>query len=188
MRSIQSPFLAAFALSALVLVDWGTSPSSAHAQAGHIQGAVRLDVHLGVGWRGSLGPGMRVDIPIARDGLISSVNDELALTLGADFLFHTYEYDSRHHYYQHQRDGDLTLLFPIAMQWNFILNSRWTVFPELGLAIESHDHHYEHGYHDRHVHVLPNIGAGARWHFNSGQAALLLRLTHPGTFQVGITW
>jgi len=182
MRPIRAPFLLALVVSAAILIGSAASPSSASAQAGHIAGAVRLDVHLGLGWRGSLGPGLRVDIPLARDGLISSVNDELALTLGADFLFHTFDdHDHAHdrHDRHHQHDGDLTLLFPLAVQWNFILPHNWTVFPELGIAIE---HHREH------VHVLPDIGAGARWHFASGQTALLLRLTHPGMFQIGLTW
>ncbi len=191
MRHIQSPLSAALALCAVIVTLWSVYPSSARAQAGHIQGAVRVDAHLGIGWEGSVGPGLRLDIPLSRDGLIPSVNDELALTLGADVLFFAFDRYDRHnpydhpprhsYYYDHYRHerGDLTLLFPVALQWNFIVSRQWTLFPELGLAIE---HHQEH------LHVLPDFGAGARLHFGGGSAALLLRLTFPGAFQIGITW
>jgi hypothetical protein len=186
-----SRVFARLGLLAVILACWGARPSPASAQAGHIQGPVRFDVHLGIGWRGSLGPGMRVDIPLSRTGIIRSVDDELALSVGADVLFYAFDrydehhyYDARHpphpddahHYHEH---GDVTLLFPIAAQWNFIVSPSWTLFPELGIAIE---HHYAH------VHALPNFGAGARWHFGGGRAAMLFRLTYPGTFQLGIAW
>lgn len=191
MRPIKSPLSTALVIFAVVVAAWSVCTNTARAQSGRIQGPVRFDVHLGIGWQGSVGPGMRVDIPLSRDGLISSVNDELALTLGADVLFFAFDRYNRHnpydhpprhsYYYHHYRHdhGDMTLLFPIALQWNFILSRSWTVFPEAGLAIT---HHYSH------AHVLPNFGAGARLQFGGGSAALLLRLTFPGAFQVGIAW
>jgi hypothetical protein len=184
MRPITFSGFAPLCLFSALMVWAALIPTSASAQAGHIDGFVRFDAHLGVGWRGSVGPGVRLDIPLVRDGLISSVDDELALTLGGDVLFHTHGH--RHYTYRDHRyrdhpyhTGDMTLLFPVAAQWNFILPRNWTVFPEIGLALE---HHYKH------LHPLFNIGGGARWHFNGGRAALLLRVTHPGGFQVGVTW
>lgn len=160
--------------------------ATALAQAGHIDGAVRVDVHLNVGLGGGLGPGMRLDVPLARDGLIRSARDELALTLGVDTVFHTHRhayYDGYHHHPRHAHDydgdGRLSLLFPLAMQWNFMLPHHWTLFPELGVAFV---HHYDR------LDVLLDLGFGARWHFGGGQAALLLRVTRPGGFQVGIAW
>jgi len=192
MRTVSCASLAVLALCVSVLADWSICPAAARAQAGHIAGSVRLDAHLNVGFGGGLGPGMRLEVPLARRGLISSANDELALTLGADVIFHTrgHYYDGFHHrrlphhghhedHQHHDDDGDLSLIAPIAVQWNFILRHNWTVFPELGLALV---HHYDH------LHVLLNIAAGARWHFGGGQAALLLRVTRPAGFQVGIAW
>ncbi len=179
MRTLSSTCLAALALCALVIVTWSTCPSSVSAQTGYISGPLRLEAHLDVDFFGGLGPGMRLDVPLLRNGLIPAANDELALTLGADVLFRTHHryYDRNHHH--HPDANHLMLLFPIALQWNFMLPHNWTVFPEVGLALV---HHYER------LSVLFDIAAGARWHFGGGKAALLLRLTYPGGFQAGLTW
>jgi hypothetical protein len=167
------------------------APTSAEAQrrrrASHAD-SVRFDVHVDLGWYGGFGAGFRVDIPIIPDGMIeaSGVDDELVLSPGAEFLFWDY-YD-----YDHSSSVGIAPL--IALQWNFYLSDKWSVFPELGLALMIGDHwHHRHQHNNPdtgdHTHVFfdPFLGGGARYHF-SARNALLLRVNWPAGLQIGITF
>jgi hypothetical protein len=139
--------------------------------------AVRFDVHGDFGGYGSLGAGFRVDIPIVRGGFINGVDDELALSPGLDVFFSHFYYDYYH--------GAPYFIPSIVVQWNFYLGSHWSVFPEVGLAFYVGDDHYLR----RGVpfYPVPDFGVGARYHF-SARNALLLRISTPTGFQVGITF
>jgi hypothetical protein len=152
-----------FALGTVLgLVAW---PSSTCAQIA----GVRPEVHLDLGFRADLGIGMRVDIPIVPGGLLSTANDELAISPGADLLFD---------------DGEVWVGVPIALQWNFYINPSWSVFPELGLALLLGHHH--HGNHDG-VAVDPLLAVGGRYHWND-RNALVLRIGWPVGVQFGVTF
>lgn len=168
------------------------SASGAEAQRGRgrmIQG-VRPEVHLDFGWHGAFGVGFRVDIPIVPDGFIDGVDDEFALSPGAEFFFFSYynNHGVRGHYYY---DEGLAVWPLLAAQWNFYLNEDWSIFPELGIAMifYTHTHRVSDFGDETHSHIAfdPFFGFGARWHFNA-RNALLMRLSWPAGFQIGITF
>ncbi len=134
--------------------------------------AVRLTAQGTLSWYAAFGIGMRADIAIVKDGLLETVNDDLSLSVGADVLY----------FWPSDRDGFGVM--PIAaMQWNFYLNDRWSLFPELGTAfifVPARRLHFP-------AFVLPYAGIGARYHF-SRRNALLMRAGWPVGFQVGVTF
>lgn len=135
--------------------------ASATAEA-QIQG-VRPEGHLNLGFHGDVGVGFRVDIPILAQGLLDTVNDELAVSPGAELLF---------------GGNDIAIGVPVALQWNFYLTRDWSVFPELGLALFFDDDH-------AHLHLL--VALGGRYHM-SARNALFLRIGWPLGLQFGVTF
>ena len=78
------------------------------------------------------------------------------------------------------------ILIPIgAVQWNFYLPHNWSVFPELGVAAHVGFHHDGWRGNDW-IYPWPDVGFGARYHFNR-RVALLMRISTPGGFQFGVT-
>ena len=159
-RCCHRGWLSVVLVSAAVFVAW---PTTASAQ---IEG-VRPEVHLDLGWHADIGFGVRVDIPIVPDGLLTSARDDLAISPGADLLFD---------------DGRVWVGIPIAVQWNFYINQDWSVFPELGLALLFGEHHRKN---DVAVDFL--LAIGGRYHFSS-RNALVLRIGWPIGLQFGITF
>jgi hypothetical protein len=148
------------------------APSQAGAQQNARTGSVRFDVHLDVGWYRFFAVGFRVDIPLVTEGIVSRIDDELALSLGAELAwFYT-------------RNSDRLGAYPVlALQWNFYVDPKWSIFPELGIAFffdPVHDTYYG-------AWIGPHAAFGVRYHF-SARNALLLRAAWPGGFQVGITF
>lgn len=148
-----------------------------------IQG-VRLDIHANVDAYSMFGSGARLEFGLVPNGFIGGhVRDELALSFGADVFFAPI--NSGWGYY----DGGAYVTPIAAAQWNFYLGPRWSVFPEVGVAV--HVGFEADGWYDRHgrsygwVYASPNVGVGARYHF-SDQVALLMRVSTPGGFQVGL--
>lgn len=157
-----------------------------------IQG-IRVDVHGNMAYYGAIGAGFRLDIPIVPRGFLHSsrVEDELAISPGLDLFFFAF---SRYCYNDgagSRRCSDHTGfgIWPVVMaQWNLYLSRSWSVFPELGVAFIINDHNYR-GVRDRHAdfYAVPAASIGARWHF-SQRNALLLRLSYPAGFQIGLTF
>ena len=134
------------------------------------RGFARFDVHLDLGWAAAGGVGFRGDFRVARD-IIERADDDLALSLGAE-LFVT-------------KPG-LAVWPMAAMQWNFYLGHRWSVFPEAGLVVFTGEPHHR----DRvgaFAVVVPFLGAGARLHF-SPRHAVLFRINWPAGLQIGLTF
>ena len=155
----------------LTLVLGGAALALPQAASAQSHGdSVRFDVHLDVGWYRFLAAGFRVDIPIVAEGLITSADDELAITLGADLGF----------FYHSEAFGAYPVL---AFQWNFYLSEKWSIFPELGVAFifgPRGDRPWD-------TFAAPYAGFGVRWHFTD-RNALLMRVTWPTGFQIGITF
>ncbi len=114
-----------------------------------------------------------------------NVDDELVLSPGAEFLF--WDYYGRDH------TSNVGIAPLVALQWNFYVSDKWSVFPELGVAMMFGDYwHHKHSHNDPgndhgHVYVDPFLGGGARYHF-SARNALLLRINWPAGLQIGITF
>jgi len=157
--------------------------------------AWELEPHLLFGWDNifpgnSYGIGGRFSIPIVENGFVPSINNSIAITFGVDFLHHSsncfnvagldYSCDANF------------LYFPVAMQWNFFVAQRWSVFGEPGLFIY-------HGFFDNvcppnglcaaypnDTGIRPALYAGGRFHIND-KITLTMRIGYP-TFSVGVSW
>jgi hypothetical protein len=171
-----------FVLATLALV----SPAHASTRSGRntIDG-VRFELHANADAWAMFGLGMRVEIPIVPQGFLhAKVRDELALSFGGDVFFAPFGYG----WY----DPYDAYAIPIAVvEWNFYLNDRWCVFPEAGLAF--HLGFYSDHWDDSHWHgpgwayAQPDLGVGARYHFNP-RNSLVFRASTPGGLQVGFTF
>lgn len=169
-------FLSHGMIAAFLAVLSSHFSADAEAQEGG-NSKVRFDAHLNLGWYRAFGLGMRADIPVVKEGLVSGVADDLAISLGGDLYWF---YDNS----KYNRDDGWGLSIPVVAQWNFYINDKWSVFPELGLAV--HLGPYVDDYYWGSPITLA-IGLGGRYHFSS-RNALLLRLAWPGGLQFGITF
>ena len=113
--------------------------------------------------KGHLGAGFRGTIVIVNNGFISTINNSVGITFGADLFF-----------------GEETLFVPVAMQWNFWLSTHWSVFgePGLGLAFKKFE--------AKEKVVHPILMAGGRYHF-SETIALTMRVGYPAV-SIGVSF
>jgi len=160
-------FLRALALAGLFLS--ATFAFSKTAQARDY----RLDAHLNLGFYGTLGAGMRVDIPIMKKGLLHGIKDDLSITFGAD-LFWIYK--------TYADVNAFGLSIPVAAQWNIqIGRSKWTYAPELGIMLTPFNYKYLGV-------VWPHIAPlSFRYKFNA-KNEFLIRGVYPTGLQVGLTF
>lgn len=173
----------------------------------HPQYAVEIEPHLLWGWThynyapvDGFGAGVRFSIPIVENGFVSTINNSVAISFGLDWLHYS---GSNCYYYNGDprfRNGPCYyvgnanyLFFPVAMQWNFFVASRFSVFGEPGLAIY-------HGFFDYCENVPPGAPCGnpsqtgidfafyvgGRFHVNQ-DIALVLRIGYP-TFSFGVSF
>lgn len=140
------------ALCAAMLVSLGT-PAVAHAQnivrqpGNHPDYSVEIEPHLAFQWadrvgsNDGFGPGARFNIPFLRNGPISTINNNMAITFGLDLTFgdggYGWCYDRYDRTYRVPNGGcNVTELWlPVGVQWNFFLTKVISVFGEAGLAI-----------------------------------------------------
>lgn len=138
----------------------------------------RTDVGVGIGFRAS--------IPIIQRGPIRTLNNNLAISFGADWShFSVCRRD------EPDCDGN-DFRFPIVMQWNFFLLPWWSVFPEAGIAI----HHARWGWRcdrggdcrvsDYNTGVSPAFWLGTRFSL-SDMFSFTLRMGYP-SFLAGISF
>lgn len=171
---------------------------AAHAQSiiknpgDHPDYKVELEPHLALGWGhlyhgNGFGLGGRVGINIVNNGFVKSINNNVAISFGLDWLRYSdcYYYGPGRYGYG---CGASYLVFPVTMQWNFWLTPRWSVFGEPGLYI----YHgiYEDYCRDRNGNPIGGCGypsrtnidlalfVGGRFHFND-TISLTMRLGYP---------
>ena len=160
---------------------------------------VEIEPHLVFGFAnrgyasGAFGAGARFSIPIVQNGFVSTINNSVAISFGLDYLRFNGCY-----YRGFNNDFDCSasfLNFPVAMQWNFWLTPRFSVFGEPGLYIY-------HGFFDDICGRDPRFrgncntptttgvdflfAAGGRLHFND-TVALTLRVGYP-TVSLGVSF
>jgi hypothetical protein len=156
------------------------------------------------------GPGVRASIPIMSPGFIKTLNNSVGITFGLDLM--RYSGDGYYGWYRYCTGNPRNcpgwyvgydtafwaLLFPVAMQWNFFITDRWSVFGEPGLTIR-------HAFFDDVAWCQPGVYdprfgpcnreatslyftfyAGGRFHFNE-KLALTMRIGHPTTFSIGLS-
>lgn len=89
----------------------------------HNRYAFELEPHLyyryGRGWN-AVGPGVRAAIPFMHNGPIDTINNNIAISFGADIAFHS--------------NSDAVIDIPVAFQWNFYFTDVISVLGEVGLV------------------------------------------------------
>ncbi|HEX4353550.1 MAG TPA: hypothetical protein VHZ95_11555 [Polyangiales bacterium] len=131
--SIQLLALLAFLTTSAILSN------QAHAQLRrpdrHELYNVELEPHAVWQWNDQpfwdddgIGLGFRASIPLIDNGPIRSINNNLAIGFGLDWVYYG-------HCGRYNDDCDASSFsIPIVMQWNFFLTPWISIFPELGLA------------------------------------------------------
>jgi len=139
-----------------------------------------------------LGPGIRLSIPIVSPGFIKKLNNSIAISFGGDIL---YLRPSKNRYcdkvgcYDYAGDPLWGLYAPVAMQWNFWLTEKWSVFGEPGVVVRSPiggSCERAWGCKQNDSPVWWSFYAGARYHFSDAMA-LTLRAGYPTGLSVGLS-
>jgi hypothetical protein len=143
-----------------------------------------------------LGGGVNFGINLAPQGFLPTVYDSVALSLGLDVVQYFGGPATSSNCSEWQGSGPSAicvkssagsgpaLLFytPIAMQWNFYLTPKWSVFGEPGFTMYFRTARYE----SLNVSAIPVIFLGGRYHF-SNKATLTMRIGYPYT-TVGVSF
>lgn len=136
------------------------------------------------------GLGFRGTVEVARNAFVPSINNSVGITFGLDWVRYPHgEYPGYCSRWtvdpagtrvctevngEHGRDY---VYLPVAMQWNFWLARRWSVFGEPGLVPYFHGGKLE---------IDPAFYAGGRFHF-ADRVTLTMRLGYP-TFSLGVSF
>jgi hypothetical protein len=197
-RSCARPLAAAAsALAALTLGRAALADDTIKHPGDHPHYVVEIEPHLLFGWdndlygAASFGLGLRASIPVTHNGFIPSINNSVAISFGLDWL----HYSDCYYYFRAvgYGCGANYFEFPVALQWNFYVAKRWSVFAEPGLYI------YHGVFNADYCNGpgLPPCGypnatgidvaawVGARFHFTD-KVALTMRLGYP-TLSLGVS-
>jgi hypothetical protein len=150
-------------------------------------------------WGNSLGfgAGVRFSIPFMKNGFIPKINNNVAISFGADWLHYTGGCGYYYNAYGTCGGADY-LFFPVALQWNFYVAKQWSVFGEPGLAIYhsfyddycgppgTPDYNRCEASQPNHTYIWPVFEVGGRWHATE-KIALTLRLGWP-TVDFGVSF
>jgi hypothetical protein len=114
----------------------------------HPRYGFELEPHLTVQWDGGgpayfggegVGVGLRASIPLFHNGPIDTINNNMAITFGLDWVHFGYDRNRAcRDFSGFYCDGDFSansFWLPVALQWNFFVHKRISVFGEVGLAI-----------------------------------------------------
>jgi len=108
------------------------------------------------------GGGFRASIELADPAFIPKLNNTVAITFGIDFTNNNCRGYCR---------SDFSFWSPVALQWNFFLTDKWSVFGEAGFMLRSYGFLSE-------THGDFTLAAGGRYHFND-KVALTMRVGYP---------
>lgn len=194
------PFVGFLVGAAAVTATGVANGQSTIRQPGeHPDYAVELEPHLlaglfdppGLPDGSGIGAGLRLTIPIVRNGFIPNINNSVGISFGIDWVH--YEGDEFVMGSCARRvtgPGGVSvctevlapvggksnyLYFPAAMQWNFWLAEKFSVFGEPGLALYYEKSRAEV---ESHVGIAPVFLVGGRWHFLR-RAMLTARIGYP---------
>ncbi len=130
---------------------------------------VRLDGHANLTWDGYFGLGARVDIPVLKHGFAYSTRDELAVSLGCDVIFASFQ----------SNDEPLQIWPTAAMQWSLAVSENFTFYPEFGFVAKIERNGWDG--------VYPNVGFGGRYALYRS-VALMARVGWPMAISLGMTF
>jgi hypothetical protein len=144
LRTSKSPFTAVLFCLAFGFAWLHTTTASAEEMiirrpGDHPTYSVELEPHgvfafvAPIAGTNGFGLGGRATIPLVKNGFIGSINNNVGIGFGLDWM----HYNGC--YYWRNANGDCanleTLWVPVVMQWNFFLSTHWSVFGEPGLAL-----------------------------------------------------
>ena len=188
---MQRPLVSLVLAGAAFFLAQPAAGQSIFRQRGQHANQIEIEVHgtFGLNYYGrgggggfGFGGGARVGIPLLDNGPIPSINNSLALSLGADLLYNTYDCGGGG-----TRNACVyfTLIPEIMAQWNLYLTPILSVFVEAGVAPvisfgSSADPFF----------FYPGVAIGGRVHFKGGTRlpALTVRLGFPVGLTVGISF
>jgi hypothetical protein len=202
LRGLGGP-LAFVAFAAVALASRAARAQSTIRDPGaHPPYSVELEPHLalgvtdppGVGSGSGFGAGVRASIELVHTGFVGSINDSVAIGFGGDLL----HYDGNGAIQSgtckrfvpgpsgtnvcvevSQSGGRSNYVFlPVALQWNFWLGRRGSVFVEPGLALYWLD--------GASLGVTPTLAFGGRLQLTD-KIGLTLRLGYP-TISIGVSF
>jgi hypothetical protein len=104
------------------------------------------------------GLGFRATIELGDPAFVPQINNTVGITFGIDVTSCRYCSD------------DVTLWFPVGLQWNFFLTDKWSVFADLGVIPRTD------GVRDLYFDFMAHVGG--RYHFND-TVALTMRIGQP---------
>ncbi|MFI5302739.1 MAG: hypothetical protein ACHREM_32010 [Polyangiales bacterium] len=133
-------------VAAVAVAIASLTPSEAAArltirELGGVDYTYEIEPHLdieGLGADGTLfglGAGLRVSIAFIPNGFIRGVNDSVAISFGGDFVHFPSGRTNCGNNGCATAQGFDVLYAPVAMQWNFFLTDKWSVFGEPGIAL-----------------------------------------------------
>ncbi len=171
-RGSLTPMKHLFGCILLLFAITGTSSASAQTDGRSDLSKpllpVRLEAHGSLTWEGFLGFGFRADIPIVQGGLVSSGRDELAVSVGSDFILLAFT-----------GSNPLEIWPTVTLQWTLTVDDHFVFYPELGVAA-SIDRNGWQG-------VFPNVGFGARYYLWRS-VSLMGRFGWPMAISLGATF
>jgi hypothetical protein len=193
-RALAAAFAACFAALAILVAPSTASAQSIIEQPGrHRDYGIEVEPHLalglgdGHGASDGIGGGLRLGIPLVKNGFVSTINNGVALGIGVDWLHYSVSCGFADCWHANR------LWVPIVLQWNFYLSPSWSVFAEGGLTF-SHGTYgggvcYGYGprgdrfrvdcdYGGSRNDLDPVVAIGARWQF-AQSANLVARLGWP---------
>lgn len=156
----------------------------------HPHYSVEIEPHVVFGWggvyaTGGFGLGGRFSIPVVENGFVPSINNSVAVSFGVDWV----HYDVC---YFHGSCSANYFDLPVAMQWNFYVAQRWSVFGEPGALVyfgSFSDCPLQANLcpsHPAGTGVQPAFFVGGRYHF-SDAASLTMRIGFP-SFSFGVSF
>lgn len=194
--SMQRTLLAGATIALITGIACGAQAQSIIKNAGdHPNYKVELEPHAVLGWGhlwhgNGFGVGGRVGINVADRGFISSINNNVAISFGLDWLRYS---DCYGYFGRFERGcGASVLVFPVTMQWNFWLTPHWSVFAEPGLYVyhgiwdDWCDERLPGCAHPTHTDIDFAFYAGGRFHFNE-TVALTMRIGYPSA-SIGVSF
>lgn len=134
-----------------------------------------------------VGAGFRGSVELVDNGFITSINNTVGLSFGADWVHYgDSNVPCRKTGSGQCRDADpdfslYTISFPVTMQWNFWLSRNWSVFGEPGISMR----YISKG--DESFKIDPFVvWLGGRYHFQE-RVTLTMRVGYP-VFSLGISF
>jgi hypothetical protein len=165
----------------------------------HPDYSVELEPHGLLGWQWlprdnhwGYGLGLRASIPFFQNGPINTINNNMGISFGLDWIHAGHDCRVPSDPARHQCGAD-SFWVPVAVQWNFFLTEVISVFGEPGLAFafDRWDRREPCGpavceRQDSATHFRPVIWGGARFLFGQ-QVGVTVRLGVPSA-SVGVSF